>query len=529
MLIGGADNIDQPALARLRPFVAAVLEAAREARAAVIDGGTDSGVMALAGEARAQMQATDDVRPAPTLMGIAPRGRVAAPGVVGAGGDTPLEGRHSHHLLVPGDEWGTETSWVLEVSARLSAGEPVVAVLIDGGPLALREAAACAARGWPVIALSGSGRSADQLAEHARKGRRELAVDRRQLRVVELDSGPRRLTDTLRGMLVGEDPRAVPEAELYPALYLTVAETSRRGQRNLKRLAAIDIGSSLAAASIALLATLPPGERLLAQLAGNSGRPTAIDIVVAAAAIPFLIAVVVKLISMASGFVADWYRGRAVAETVKGMAWRYMMRADPYDGDDGDERFRGNLTRVLRQADVRQTLDRLPDRPVQVTHQMRAVRGAGTAVRRDIYVARRVRAQVDWYRDRSRANRRLADLWFWGSLGLQLTAAGSAVVALIVPNLGDQTLKVVALLATVALAGTAWAEINRFAELARSYALTLHELLIAAETVESAQTESGLQSAVGAVEAAIAREHSMWIVRGGQPVALPEPAGAERD
>ncbi|MDP8904535.1 MAG: hypothetical protein M3N29_04360, partial [Chloroflexota bacterium] len=56
VLIGGAAGVEEAMLDRLYPAVRdGVLATAAAAGAAVIDGGTDSGVMALAGRARVEL------------------------------------------------------------------------------------------------------------------------------------------------------------------------------------------------------------------------------------------------------------------------------------------------------------------------------------------------------------------------------------------------------------------------------------------------------------------------------------------
>ncbi len=54
------------------------------------------------------------------------------------------------------------------------------------------------------------------------------------------------------------------------------------------------------------------------------------NLIVAVSAVSFIAALVVKFIGRSSGFDSDWYNGRALAETVKGLSWRYMMRVSPY-------------------------------------------------------------------------------------------------------------------------------------------------------------------------------------------------------
>lgn len=46
-----------------------------------------------------------------------------------------------------------------------------------------------------------------------------------------------------------------------------------------------------------------------------------------------------------------WYAGRAVAESIKTITWRYVCRAEPFQGDDASARndFRQTLKQIIEQ------------------------------------------------------------------------------------------------------------------------------------------------------------------------------------
>jgi hypothetical protein len=102
VLIGGAAKLDESAGDLRAAIRDGVIAAAQAEGATVIDGGTDSGVMALAGLAHHELEATVP------LVGVAPIGRVTVPGIEAARGSTRLEPNHTHELLAPGDEWGSK-------------------------------------------------------------------------------------------------------------------------------------------------------------------------------------------------------------------------------------------------------------------------------------------------------------------------------------------------------------------------------------------------------------------------------------
>jgi hypothetical protein len=131
----------------------------------VVDGGTDAGVMHLIGRARSSAGATFP------LVGVAAAQLVSFPGNRPASDDAwSLDAHHSHFVLVPGAEWGAESTWITRVASDLAAGSPSVTLLVNGGEIAYTDAEHSLDAGRPVLAIAGSGRTADQVASAVRGG-----------------------------------------------------------------------------------------------------------------------------------------------------------------------------------------------------------------------------------------------------------------------------------------------------------------------------------------------------------------------
>src|SRR6266487_2671950 len=136
LLFGGAAGLDDSRKAHLETlFADGVTPVAVELGALIIDGGTQSGVMAMMGEAVAARPGTCQ------LLGMAPEGKIAHPELSDASArsdGTPLEPNHSHFVLVESNEWGGETGKMLELARAFNA--PTVAILVNGGEIARKEA-----------------------------------------------------------------------------------------------------------------------------------------------------------------------------------------------------------------------------------------------------------------------------------------------------------------------------------------------------------------------------------------------------
>jgi SLOG in TRPM, prokaryote len=203
MVFGGAKGLDDSRKARLTElFTDAIAPAAAELGALIIDGGTQSGVMAMMGEAVAQSHATVQ------LLGIAPEGKVAHPEIsaVSAVSDgASLEPNHSHFVLVESNDWGGETGKMLELARTFNA--PIVAILVNGGAIAADEALQSVRNGWPLLVVEGSGRFADELSAAVRDGHSaksaEVSEVARSGRVAlfHVDGTAEKLRDELRRML----------------------------------------------------------------------------------------------------------------------------------------------------------------------------------------------------------------------------------------------------------------------------------------------------------------------------------------
>ncbi|NEP02239.1 MAG: hypothetical protein F6K58_27000 [Symploca sp. SIO2E9] len=164
VVVGGASMMSDESITRLRLlFVEVIAPIAQQLGAFVVDGGTDSGVMRMMGQARAEIGGTFP------LVGIAPIDKIVLPGVSHSPvADTPLEPNHTHFVLIPGDSWGDESPWLSRVATTLAKGAPSVTVLANGGEIALLDVSENIKAGRQVVVLAGSGRLADEITRAVR-------------------------------------------------------------------------------------------------------------------------------------------------------------------------------------------------------------------------------------------------------------------------------------------------------------------------------------------------------------------------
>ena len=203
LLFGGAAGLEDSRKTRLAIlFAEGVTPVAAELGALIIDGGTQSGVMAMLGKAVAQSHTTVQ------LLGIAPEGKITNPEIAGASKipeGASLEPNHSHFVLVKSNEWGGETTTMLELARAFKA--QTVAILVNGGAIAGDEALQSVHNGWPLLVVEGSGRFADEVSAAVRDGQAAKSTEVREIarsdRVVlfHIDNAAEKLRDELRKML----------------------------------------------------------------------------------------------------------------------------------------------------------------------------------------------------------------------------------------------------------------------------------------------------------------------------------------
>jgi hypothetical protein len=199
ILLGGADGLDPALEQALWPVFAGCLSPlAQDMSAAIVDGGTDSGVMRMIG--RARTEAGHDY----PLVGVSAAGTIGARDA--AGHTAPSDPHHSHLVIVPGERWGDEGPWLRAVARVIARDRGIVAVLVNGGSVAQDEAVDCAASGIPVVVLTGSGRAADALASESTDSSEPGAAT---ISAVELGD-----LDTLRAVLTA---RLAASPDLSPA------------------------------------------------------------------------------------------------------------------------------------------------------------------------------------------------------------------------------------------------------------------------------------------------------------------------
>jgi hypothetical protein len=286
-----------------------------------------------------------------------------------------------------------------------------------------------------------------------------------------------------------------PQGEM-PALHDAANVSSLNAQRQYLRLIKLNL--------VALL---------VGAVAGAVVLPAVGRVIAGVAALALVAALLLTFVIQNKSYERTWYGGRAIAESVKTLAWRYMARAEPFDGGDdatSDELFLNRLAQTLESgANLNVNLSAVSGSD-QITLRMREVRAWPLAQRRDYYDRCRIQDQQKWYSKKSGLSERAAGWFFAGMLLSNVLAVAAAVAMVIRPDLPVNGTGV---FSTAAAAVFAWLQVRRHQEIAQSYAIAAQELAIVHGKVGAIATDAKFAVLVADAENAISREHTLWVAR----------------
>jgi len=191
VLIGG--GIDEHEADATRHAIQTIAKVAEDMQAVILCGGTDMGVMAEIGRERKQNRYNFP------LIGIAPEklvtwtdGPQSTKFLWWGTQRWPLEPHYSNFILVPGSEFGDESPWIIDAATIFSKGRQAVTILINGGEVSRKDIDLSLGMGRPVIAVSRTGRLADELSR---------VPDRNKLITVVPANAEQRIIEVLQAAL----------------------------------------------------------------------------------------------------------------------------------------------------------------------------------------------------------------------------------------------------------------------------------------------------------------------------------------
>ncbi|WP_035798731.1 DUF4231 domain-containing protein [Kitasatospora mediocidica] len=306
--------------------------------------------------------------------------------------------------------------------------------------------------------------------------------------------------------MVRWDPARINEADFLPEPFQTADQASLSGQRMTLRWYRGLILMLVAAAAVGAV-TGP----------GKLGKTDLAPLVSVAA---FAVAGFFWARLRRHNPQAGWYEARAVAESVKTLAWKYTVRARPFGGPadsaEVDQEYLGQVTDLL---EAFQDSGAIPHGAVaEITDGMRELRAAGLVERRLLYMQLRVQGQRTWYLAKADACESQSVSWGLGTAALMIVGGAAAVAE----ALGALSVQIFGACSAAAAAMIAWTQLKQLRPLVSAYQLAARELDVVYGKLSTldpneADAEAGWARLAGDAEDAVAREHTSWRARRAFP------------
>jgi SMODS and SLOG-associating 2TM effector domain 1/SMODS and SLOG-associating 2TM effector domain 3 len=230
----------------------------------------------------------------------------------------------------------------------------------------------------------------------------------------------------------------------------------------------------------------------------------------------FAVAILIGILAVTQNLERTWYDGRALAESAKSLTWLYIARGgDLADTAEPDRQFKARL------AGLRDELERLdftvPSSGPEVSERMRALRGEPLVARRELYTRERIGGQAGYYRRRGIEHEVNARRFRAATVVAEILG----IVGAILRATSTINFDLLGVGAALAAAITAWLRTRDHATLARAYQLTARDLDAVREDIPTDCSESEWSAFAKDAEAAMSREHVMWLARRGRLAGRP--------
>jgi hypothetical protein len=227
-------------------------------------------------------------------------------------------------------------------------------------------------------------------------------------------------------------------------------------------------------------------------------------------------ALVIRLYRFTGRADASWYATRAVAESVKSLAWRYAVGGQPFSLSLNTEE--ASTLLLHRLSDTLADVPRL-SRALSATAKnkvnpasaaMNELRKQNLDTRIESYRKGRVDDQRSWYERKARDNHRLAHRAHWILAFLEALGVVFILLQLGLSKFYGVEFPLEGFIAVVVTAGIAWSQAKRYQDLSISYHVAAREALSLEHSIPKELSEAAWTAFVEDAETAFSREHRLW-------------------
>ena len=210
-----------------------------------------------------------------------------------------------------------------------------------------------------------------------------------------------------------------------------------------------------------------------------------------------------------------WYRGRALAESIKTLSWRFMTKSEYFDNtitdDEAEKRFLNRINDIRKEfKDIEKNLNSSDLKLDFITKKMKEIRSKSLDERKTFYLNKRIQDQIDWYGSKSSISKKKYECLFWGIVITQFLSVIYIVFLIIKPN---SDFNFVGFLTTLSASFLSWLQVKKYQENKEAYITALSELSMITTQFSEINTEEKFAKFVLDSENAMSREHTIWLAQ----------------
>lgn len=290
------------------------------------------------------------------------------------------------------------------------------------------------------------------------------------------------------------------EIQDYPGSMQAADKASVTAQKHHIRFIRISLIASITAAMIAIFNYQNVEPKLYAYIIS---------------AVLLFITASISLFLNFNNYEAFWYQGRAMAESIKTLTWRYITGAENFEVTLSDSIAETTFIESIK--DIEKLFHDLipilnPELLVSptFTNEMRSIRSSPYLERLRYYVMHRIYEQKKWYIEKSKYNNKKRIVWFWLIIACHISALTASIILILNPT---SNWNLVGLLTTMGASCLAWTELKQHKPLVQAYNTAANELAKIESLSTTITTEQEFIRYVLDSENAISREHTVWLAQ----------------
>jgi hypothetical protein len=288
--------------------------------------------------------------------------------------------------------------------------------------------------------------------------------------------------------------------EEFPSLYQASDKASTKAQKYYIVIIGLDLAFMIIASLLAIYSFKFENEKL---------------VIYSISGVLLLSSLILTIILKSKAYENIWYQGRALAESIKTLTWRYVTCSELFEVNlnraDVNNIFIERLKGLSNEfKDLNKTLDANTLSLPVITTKMEDIRILSTSERKEYYINKRIKDQKVWYSVKAEYNKKKYNLWFGIIIIAQFFSLVSIVFLIKVPSFDWNF---VGLFTTISASAISWLQLKQHQELRQAYTTAAQELNFIEASSFNIISENDLSRFILDSENAISREHTLWLAQ----------------